>query len=101
MKPASAKNKGREGQKLVAGMICQWLGLPPEDVRSRPMGSPGADIMLSERAMRAIPFDIEVKSLAAFSAFKILQQAEARSEDPPLAVVKVNNNSRPVAVLYF
>lgn len=102
MSAKSVKAKGRLGQQDVARIIREKLDLPEDDVVSRPMGSPGADIMLSRKALERMPFDIEVKTLAAFVGYKFLDQASRRAGDgrEPLAVVK-GNRKRWLAVMDF
>ena len=64
---ATRKQKGREHQQHIAEMIRIRYNLPEEDVVSRPMGSPGLDIMLSERARGVFPFGIECKRTESLS----------------------------------
>ena len=64
---ATRKNKARKHQQDIATAIQTALHLPEEDVVSRPMGSPGLDIMLSERARGVFPFGIECKRTESLS----------------------------------
>src|SRR4051812_31646681 len=64
MKTASAKNKGRELQKLVRDMyrnLGREFGLVDGDIESRGMGQPGVDIILSPFARSLFSHDIECK----------------------------------------
>ena len=63
MRPSSAKAKGRKFQQWVASLLLEYsIGLEEDDLVSRPMGSPGEDIMQSPAARKQWPFDIECKS---------------------------------------
>jgi hypothetical protein len=82
MKPSTAKAKGRQGQIDARDYLLQRApGLVEDDIRSRPMGSPGDDLMLSPAAMKALfkgfKFDIEIKVGKAFNAVNACKQAEA------------------------
>ncbi len=79
MKTASCKNKGRQLQKYVAKTIREFLGLPEEDVVSRPMGSAGCDIMLSHLALFHLPLEIECKNTKKFPSLAALEQSKDRN----------------------
>lgn len=76
MKTASCKSKGRELQKFVALKIREVFGLPEEDVVSRPMGSPGVDIMMSNSALKLLPLSIECKNTKTFPSLEALVQSK-------------------------
>jgi hypothetical protein len=102
MKSQSRKAKGRELQKHAASVIREVLDLPEEDVVSRPMGSAGEDIMLSERARAKIPFDIECKNTKSFPSLAALRQAKDRGSDLlPAAVWKPFGKSMDDSIIYF
>lgn len=75
MKASSAKNKGRALQKHVAARIQAVFGLPETDAVSRPMGSGGRDIMLSDRALKELPVSFEAKNTKVFPGLDALEQS--------------------------
>lgn len=87
--PKYSKKLGRDGQKLVRDILVNAVEeLEPDDIYSRPMGSPGEDLMLSPRARKYYPFDIEVKYGKSFNLIRANQQAEheSRSGHTPLSL---------------
>lgn len=79
MKTASNKAKGRNGQKEIVKILLEsFPELVDDDVRSCPMGSPGEDILLSTKARKLIPWNIEVKRGKAFNLVKAVKQADFR-----------------------
>lgn len=89
MKPQSAKAKGRLLQKKVAaGILETFPSLTENDVRSTPMGSNGADVMLSEAAYKLFPYQIECKSKAQSQLHTYYEQAKTHGKHQPLVVVK-------------
>lgn len=81
---ASAKNKGREGQKEVARLLLKAFSeLVEDDIRSTPMGSQGEDLLLSPQARELIPWNIEVKRGKAFNLVRAIKQAEVRAKKLP------------------
>jgi len=80
MKTQSCKSKGRQLQKHVAQSIRDEFYLPEDDVVSRPMGSGGEDLMLSNRARNVLPLSIECKNWKTFPNLAALEQAEANSK---------------------
>lgn len=102
MKPQSRKSKGRDLQKHVAKVIREVLDLPDEDVVSRPMGSAGADVMLSENALKKIPYEIECKNTKSFPSLAALRQAEFRRDDLlATAIWKPPGKSMEESIIYF
>lgn len=106
MKTSSAKNKGRRLQQEVMNAILAKKGvLKPEDVRSRPMGSSGSDIMLSTLALDVTQYFIwECKNQEkAGPIYTWFEQAEINATKehklgkPILAVSK--NHEKPLVVL--
>lgn len=79
MKTSSCKSKGRKLQQHVAKKICKKFHLPDTDVVSRPMGSSGVDIMMSEKALAMVPVSIECKNTKKFPSLAALEQSEANS----------------------
>ena len=87
------KAKGRKAQQAVAKIIAEYFmkeqyELEYDDVVSRPMGSPGTDLILSPKAQKILPFDVEVKSGKSFNLVRAVQQAEnkGRTGRPGLAI---------------
>lgn len=76
MRPQSAKAKGRNLQKSVSQKVTEVFELEEGDVVSRPMGSGGADIMMSPAARRACPVTFECKSTTAVPGQPALDQAQ-------------------------
>lgn len=99
---ASLKAKGRKLQQKVRDALLRLHPtLTPDDVRSCPMGSSGADLQLSSEAQRLIPFDIECKKRARIGlVYDALIQARRSNTRTPLAVVEADRK-RPLAVLYL
>jgi hypothetical protein len=100
---ATRKNKARKHQQDIATAIQTALHLPEEDVVSRPMGSPGLDIMLSERARRLFPYGIECKRTEKLSIPTWWKQCEANAEDEGLKPMLVyrQNRGRAMVVMQF
>jgi hypothetical protein len=79
------------------------LGLHPEDVISRPMGSSGSDLITSNAARKKFPFAVECKRSETLNIYKAIDQAEANAEKDnlhPLIVFR-KNRSRGYVVLRF
>ena len=79
MKTSSCKAKGRKLQQYVAKKIQEKFDLPETDVVSRPMGSSGVDLMMSERALAMLPVSIECKNTKTFPSLAALRQSENNS----------------------
>lgn len=108
IKPQSCKAKGRVAQKRVAQKISEAFDLPETDVKSLPMGSPGADIWLSQKARESFPFEVEVKNVEKLNVHKAFQQAIQHWEktgeyDPPSypLLVHTKNRGELLATLRF
>ncbi len=100
MKTSSAKNKGRLLQKWVVENILQrFKKLKPDDVRSASMGQTGEDVLLSPAARKYVPYQFECKSLASFSGYKIMEQADNHGEYPSVVVVRANRK-QPLVILH-
>lgn len=91
---ASCKNKARLHQQSVAKSIQDALNLPAEDVVSRPMGSQGLDIMMSERARNLFPYGIECKRTEKLSIPQWWEQCEANAKSEGLKPMLVYRRSR-------
>ena len=87
MQPASAKAKGRLGQQEVVSEIDARndLGLDRGDIKSRPMGSQGDDLMMSPRALKRLYFDDwEVKRRKRISVLRWFDQLFKRKSKRPI-----------------
>lgn len=85
MRPSSAKAKGRRFQQWVASLLLEYsTGLEEDDLVSRPMGSPGEDIMQSPAARKQWPFDIECKSNknGYTKVYDAIKQSDVRGRTP-------------------
>lgn len=71
----AAKARGRRLQQHVAKFISYVFRLGEGDCVSRPMGSPGIDIMMSPKAREACPVSVECKSLSKQPTFSQIQQS--------------------------
>lgn len=98
---ASAKAKARLHQQFVATEIQDAFGLPEEDVVSVPMGSPGLDILLSNRAREVCPYGIECKRVEKLSIPSWWAQCRANAEKEGLRPLLVYRRSReePMVVM--
>ena len=104
MKTSSAKAKGRKLQQMVVKTILEVNpSLHEDDVVSRPMGSGGEDIMLSENARSWVPFSFECKNTRAFPGLPALRQAEANSKRRGLPIVcwKPAGKGKDDVIAYF
>lgn len=106
MKISSAKNKGRRAQQEVVNTILEYFPeLTKDDVRSRSMGAPGADIMLSKVAKTALShFVFEVKnqevSKVIYDYFNQASHNARLEHGLPIVCVK-RNRSKMLAVISF
>lgn len=87
MKPSSAKAKGRIWQQSVAAAVRRKFNLHADDVVSRPMGSGGADLMLSPKAQKALGVTFECKKTTAEPTLKALEQARYNAYPGTVGVV--------------
>lgn len=99
VKPASAKNKGREFQKKVVQLLLETFPeLAKDDITSRSMGAPGEDILLSPKARMRIPFSIECKHRASIAIYAWLEQRLGETY-PPIVFAKANHKE-PLVVMF-
>ena len=102
MKTSSAKGKGRKLQQHVALKIREKFDLPEDDVVSRPMGSSGEDIMMSDRARKTLPLSIECKNTKSFPSLAALRQSDHNSgEHTPAACWKPHGKSYEDTIIYM
>jgi len=99
MKTSSAKQKGRKLQQWMRDLLIQKLGVHPEDIESRSMGSQGEDLIMARAARKKFPLSIECKNQESVNVWKSYQQAAENSgEYEPIVVIK-RNQSKPLVVI--
>lgn len=86
MRASSAKSKGRKLQQYVAARIQAVFGLPETDAVSRPMGSQGSDVLMSDRALKELPVSWECKNTRMFPGLSAIEQSQYNA-GPYLPVV--------------
>lgn len=92
IRPQSCKAKGRNWQKSIAQFLTENLGLEEGDIVSRPMGSPGADLMMSPTAKRKFPVTIEAKKTASDPGRKAMKQAQFNASKGTIGAVVWQTN---------
>lgn len=99
---ASRKAKGRRLQQEIVTKILETFSfLPPEDVKSAPMGTPGEDIVLSKEAADWFPFSVEAKNTERLDIWKAIKQAEGTNRDKlPVVVFKRNHTSSYLVISF-
>ena len=99
MKTSAAKQKGRKLQQWMRDLLIQKLGVHPEDIESRSMGSQGEDLIMARAAREKFPLSIECKNQESVNVWKSYQQAAENSgEYEPIVVIK-RNQSKPLVVI--
>ena len=99
MKTSSAKQKGRKLQQWMRDLLIQKLGVHPEDIESRSMGSQGEDLIMARAAREKFPLSIECKNQESVNVWKSYEQASENSgEYEPIVVIK-RNQSKPLVVI--
>ena len=99
MKTSSAKQKGRKLQQWMRDILIEKLGVHPEDIESRGMGSQGEDLIMARAAREKFPLSIECKNQEAVNVWKSYEQASENSgEYEPVLVIK-RNKSKPLIVI--
>jgi len=99
--PQSRKAKGRIFQQYVRDMIlAKFPTLTERDVQSTGMGQSGADVKLSEAAVKLFPYSVEAKNQETVSLWNWWEQTSANTEKgtKPLLVIK-KNRKEPLAVV--
>lgn len=99
--PATRKDKGRKFQQKLARDIQTVFNLDPDDVVSRSMGAPGADIMLSPHAQKAFPFAVECKRAEKVTLTKWWEQTQQNADKcglKPLLVFRQNRSDALVCM---
>ena len=74
--------------------------MTPNDCRSTPMGSSGADVLLSERAIQLLSASFECKSHKEMAIYSMFDQCRANCPDnsTPVLVVK-QDYGEPLAII--
>ena len=99
MKTSSAKQKGRKLQQWMRDLLIEKLGVHPEDIESRGMGSQGEDLIMARAAREKFPLSIECKNQESVNVWKSYEQAAENSgEYEPVVVIK-RNQSKPLVVI--
>jgi hypothetical protein len=99
MKTSSAKQKGRKLQQWMRDLLIEKLGVHPEDIESRSMGSQGEDLIMARAAREKFPLSIECKNQESVNVWKSYEQAAENSgEYEPVVVIK-RNQSKPLVVI--
>lgn len=105
IKISSAKSKARKLQQHVAERIKEVFKLQDGDAESRPMGSPGEDVMLSPAARAKLPVSIEVKNTKSFPSIAALKQSETHVKSGsyiiPGVVWKPFGKGMDESIIYF
>lgn len=102
MKTQSAKSKGRKLQQHTARVIREIFILPEDDVVSRPLGSPGEDLLMSDRARKVLPLSFECKNTKKFPSLAALDQAKENARGHQRCVVwKPPGKGMEDAIIYF
>ena len=80
-------------------LLIQKLGVHPEDIESRSMGSQGEDLIMARAAREKFPLSIECKNQESVNVWKSYEQAAENSgEYEPIVVIK-RNQSKPLVVI--
>lgn len=89
MRPSSARQKGRIGQRGVQQAILEvFPELEEGDVRNTGSGQNGEDLQLSPAARKLLPIQIEVKNKKASQIHTYYEQAKTHGKYEPIVVVK-------------
>jgi hypothetical protein len=102
VKIRSGKAKGRRCAKETKDLLVKYAPFLQDDIVI-PVGSvPGADLILSPRALETYPFSFECKNCEKLNIWKALEQAEGHATkcDIPLLVFKRNHSKTFVALAF-
>lgn len=99
MLTSSAKAKGRKLQQIVRDALLKaFPEFTENDVRSTSMGAQGADVLLSEAAVKKLGIQIECKNLAKIAVYKFYEQAKTHGNNHPVVCIK-QNKSEPLVLI--
>lgn len=101
MKTSSAKNKGRNLQKKLREKLLEAFSeLAEADIYSRPMGSSGSDLILSQRARERLSMAFECKNQERINLWESWKQCVSNAEKEELSpVLVVKRNHSPILVI--
>ena len=79
---ASRKAKGRALQDWACMKVSEVTGIPwgktdDDQIRPRPMGQSGPDVIMTPNVRAKLPFTIECKNQKQWSVLKYIEQAKA------------------------
>lgn len=105
IKPRSAKNKGTKFQDYISKTLSEVFELEygtDKDLKGRPMGNAGTDIVMSKKAKELIPFDIECKNQEKWSIPAWWEQTlkNTSKNRKPLLLIK-KNRTDPLALIKY
>ena len=107
MKTSSAKAKGRRAQYWLRDKVYEYLNnilvnsgvwnhsWSEDHVMSRPMASPGEDLIISPTARQWFPFAPECKNSERIGFWPTVVQAESNSRDHIPLILFMKNRTRP------
>lgn len=99
MKTSSAKAKGRNLQKWVVDQLVEHLGVDPEDLESRPMGSQGEDVIMGKLTRNIFPYSVECKNVERLNVWDAYDQATENCKGYEPIVVMKKNRKKPLVVV--
>lgn len=103
---SSAKAKGRSLQQWVCKQIdkstpCRYGNDDDADIKSRPMGQNGTDVILNEHARSYFPFSVECKSAESWNVMAAIDQVKKNMYPGTdwLVVLKKKDLNKPIVVI--
>ena len=106
IKPRSAKNKGSQLQKDFCELIASITGstyIPGDDdsqIKSRPMGLSGLDIVMDKETRQKFPYSVECKNQESLNLLDAIEQARSNElEDTDWLVVHRRKNLKEDVVI--
>lgn len=107
IKVSSRKAKGRVLQDFVCEQVSKLLGISwgrddDDEIRPRPMGQPGPDVILSKKVRSLFPFTFECKNQETWSLLTFVNQAKDNVyEGTDWVLVLKKNRITPLVVMDF
>ena len=98
MRAQSAKNKGREGQKEVIGLLQDLIEeltgviYSDEYFKSTSMGASGEDIFLCPEIRKIIPWQVEVKRNKKKAICRDIEQARSHGKHHPIVIFREDHD---------
>lgn len=94
------KQKGKLGQNQVRDiLLTAFPELERDDIISNPMGNPGEDLLLSPKARKLIPWNIEVKRKKKIAASQFIAQAKEHGDYAPVAIYRQDHQKEWHAIV--